>query len=48
MTPRGRAAQELRTNPYFRTKQGGWKDDSIRQNAIDNARQGKNVWGLDA
>ena len=48
MTPKGRAAKELRTNPYFRTKQGGWKDDSIRQNAIDNARQGKDAWGLDA
>ena len=48
MTPKGRAAKELRTNPYFRTKQGGWKDDSIRQNAIDNARQGKDAWGFDA
>lgn len=48
MTPKGRAAKELRTNPYFRTKQGYWKDDSIRQNAIDNARQGKDAWGLDA
>lgn len=48
MTPKARAAKELRTNPYFRTKQGGWKDDKLRKTAIDNARQGKDAWGLDA
>lgn len=48
MTPKGRAAKELRNNPYFRTRQGGWKDDNLRRTAIDNARQGKDAWGLDA
>ena len=48
MTPRGRAAKELRTNPCFRTKQGGWKDNELRKTAIDNARKGKDAWGLDA
>lgn len=45
MTPKGKAAKELRTNPFFRTKEGGWKDDNRRKTAMDNAKQGKDAWG---
>jgi hypothetical protein len=44
-TPVSKAAQELRKNPYFRSKEDGWADNNVRRNAINYARQGKNRWG---
>lgn len=55
-TNRGKAARDLRQNPYFwahkhgemRDPQSGWSNPERRKEAMDNARQGKDAWGYDA
>lgn len=55
MTPKSKAAHDLRTNPYFRAasqgtlkdRQSGWNDPNRRKQAMQNAHQGKDVWGYD-
>lgn len=52
-TPKGKAANALRRNPYFwdrktrRDPNSGWSNPQRRKEALDNAKMGKDAWGYD-